>query len=101
MGFPRLNGWPRLPNFRASRSSDWPRRMPSARYRMIRRSGNRFADKILRQILNLARDRTQNRYPLLLITRRGSIGAPHYGRRGGSIRSAFAAQRMAAELAAA
>ena len=36
---------------------------------MIRRSGNRFADKIMRQINELARDRTQNRYPLLLIAR--------------------------------
>jgi len=49
---------------------------------MIRRSGNRFADKIMRQINKLARDpparsplrrakagRTQNRYPLLLIAR--------------------------------
>jgi hypothetical protein len=30
---------------------------------------NRFADKIMRQINKLARDRTQNRYPLLLIAR--------------------------------
>src|SRR2546423_4758679 len=35
---------------------------------MIRRSGNRFADKIMRYSI-LARDRTQNRYPLLLIAR--------------------------------
>jgi hypothetical protein len=37
---------------------------------MIRRSGHRFADKIMRQINKLARDRTQNRYPLLLIARK-------------------------------
>src|SRR3954451_1456417 len=36
---------------------------------MIRRSGNRFDDKIMRHINKLARDRTQNRYPLLLISR--------------------------------
>jgi len=30
---------------------------------------NRFAVKIMRQINKLARDRTQNRYPLLLIAR--------------------------------
>jgi hypothetical protein len=35
-----------------------------------RRSGNRFADKIMRNLNKLARDRTQNRYPLLLIARR-------------------------------
>jgi hypothetical protein len=39
--------------------------------RMIRRSGNRFADKIMRHFNKLARDRTQNRYPLLLIARYG------------------------------
>jgi hypothetical protein len=37
---------------------------------MIRRSGHRFADKIMRQINKLARDRTQNRYSLLLIARK-------------------------------
>jgi membrane protein len=36
---------------------------------MIRRSGNRFADKIMRQINKLARDQAQNRCPLLLIAR--------------------------------
>jgi hypothetical protein len=50
--------------------------------RMIRRSGNRFADKIMRQINKLARDRTQNRYPpriksgagFLLIARYEAVG---------------------------
>jgi len=37
---------------------------------MIRRSGNRFTDKIMRLVIKLARDRTQNRYTLLLIARR-------------------------------
>jgi len=36
---------------------------------MIRRSGNRFADKIMRNVKELAGDRTQNRYPLLLVAR--------------------------------
>jgi len=36
---------------------------------MTRRSGNRFADKVMRHFNKLARDRTQNRYPLLLIAR--------------------------------
>jgi hypothetical protein len=35
--------------------------------RMTRQSGLRFADKIMRKIYKLARDLTQNRYPLLLI----------------------------------
>jgi nitrile hydratase subunit alpha len=38
---------------------------------MIRRSGNRFADKIMRQINSLARDPTQNRFPLFPIARYG------------------------------
>jgi hypothetical protein len=37
--------------------------------RMIRRSGHRFADKIMRQVKYLARERTQNRRPILLIAR--------------------------------
>jgi hypothetical protein len=36
--------------------------------RMIRRREIRFADKIMRR-LKFARDRTQNRFPLLLIAR--------------------------------
>src|ERR1044072_1194837 len=36
---------------------------------MIRRSGHRFADRIMRQRNFLARDRTQNRFPLLLVAR--------------------------------
>jgi predicted secreted protein len=40
-----------------------------SRERMIRQSGNRFADKIMRQINKFARDRTQNRCPLLLLAR--------------------------------
>jgi hypothetical protein len=35
---------------------------------MIRRSGRRFAEKIMRHLW-LARDRTQNRLPLLLVAR--------------------------------
>ena len=42
---------------------------------MIRRSGNRFADKIMRQLNKLARDRTQNRCPLLLIARWRAVDA--------------------------
>jgi hypothetical protein len=37
--------------------------------RVIRRSANRFADKVMRQVNKFARDRTQNRYPLLLLAR--------------------------------
>jgi hypothetical protein len=37
---------------------------------MIRRSEHRFADKIMRHVDTLARDRTQNRCPFLLIARR-------------------------------
>jgi hypothetical protein len=38
----------------------------------------------MRQILKLARDRTQNRQPLLLIARRVLIAALRCGPRGGS-----------------
>ncbi len=41
---------------------------------MIRRSGNRFADKIMRDFKMSARDRAQNRCPLLLIARYGVAG---------------------------
>jgi hypothetical protein len=37
---------------------------------MIRQSGIRFGDKIMRHFNILERDRTQNRIPLLLIARR-------------------------------
>jgi hypothetical protein len=37
--------------------------------RMIRKSGDRFSEKIMRLSHKLARDRTQNRLPLLLIAR--------------------------------
>ncbi len=37
--------------------------------RMIPKSGNRFSGKIMRYLIKLARDPTQNRYPLLLIAR--------------------------------
>src|SRR5215211_4687016 len=46
---------------------------------MIRRSGNRFADKIMRHFNTLARDRRQNRSPLLLIARMGLIQAGDCG----------------------
>jgi hypothetical protein len=39
------------------------------RQRMIRRSGIHFTEKIMRHVNKLARDRTQNRHPLLLIAR--------------------------------
>jgi hypothetical protein len=40
--------------------------------RTILRRGDRFADKIMRQSNTLARDRMQNRHPLLLVARRAA-----------------------------
>jgi len=36
---------------------------------VIPKIGNRFSKKIMRDFMKLVRDRTQNRYPLLLIAR--------------------------------
>jgi hypothetical protein len=36
---------------------------------MIPKSGNRFSGKIMRDFMKSARDRTQDRHPLLLIAR--------------------------------
>jgi hypothetical protein len=51
---------------------------------MIPKSGTGFRDQIMRYVKKLARDRTQNRYPLLLIAREGtarsdlSLGWPYF-----------------------